>query len=121
MKSCKGKKLTVSQTAHVEPFDTLRPSRTQQIPAQSLLLFLKSTPDGMDTNLADAGHVHAGQRAGDLEAADLAVLGALLADVLEDVLVLLLVPQLLLRHHVQQTQNLRRQPGTRHAALQTRS
>ena len=75
----------------------------------------------MDTNLADAGHVHAGQRAGDLEAADLAVLGALLADVLEDVLVLLLVPQLLLRHHVQQTQNLRRQPGTRHAALQTKS
>ena len=75
----------------------------------------------MATNLADAGHVHAGQRTGDLEAADLAVLGALLADVLEDVLVLLLVPQLLLRHHVQQTQNLRRQPGTRHAALQTRS
>ena len=69
----------------------------------------------MDTNLADAGHVHAGQRAGDLEAADLAVLGALLADVLEDVLVLLLVPQLILRHHVEETEDLGGEAGAGHA------
>jgi len=58
-------------------------------------------------DLAAAGYLHPGHGAGNLQAAHLPVLPALLPDVLQDVLVLLLVSQLLRHHHVQQAEHLR--------------
>ena len=48
----------------------------------------------LDEDLAAAGDLHPRDGAGDLEAAHLAILAALLPDVLQDVLVLLLIGQL---------------------------
>jgi len=62
-------------------------------------------------DLAAAGDLHPGHGAGNLQAAHLPVLPALLPDVLQDVLVLLLVSQLLRNHHVQQAEHLRGRSG----------
>ena len=66
----------------------------------------------LDEDLAAAGDLDTWHRAGDLQAANLPVLAALLPDVLQDVLVLLLVGQLLRHHHVQQAQHLRGLAGS---------
>lgn len=50
--------------------------------------------------LASAGHLQAVHRSGDLDALDLAVLAALVPDVLHNLLVLLVIQQLLRGHHV---------------------
>ena len=65
--------------------------------------------------LPDSRNIYTRQRSGYLEGSDLPILGALLPDVLQNILVLLLVPQLLLRHHVQETEDLRGQPRPGHA------
>ena len=70
----------------------------------------------LDEDLAAAGHLHPGHGTGYLDRPDLAVLGALLADVLQDVLVLLLVYQLIGGYHVQETQHLGALARTSHAS-----
>lgn len=60
----------------------------------------------MQPHLSTAGDFHAVDRSGDLDGADAAVLAALLADVLQDLLVVLVVHQLLGHHHVEKAQHL---------------
>lgn len=67
----------------------------------------ESTSEGAGrTHLPAAGHLHAVHGPGDLDGAHAAVLAALLADVLQDLLVVLVVHQLLGHHHVEEAQHL---------------
>jgi len=52
-------------------------------------------------DLPTPGNLHPGHRPRDLDGADLSVLGALLADVLQNVFILLLVSEFLRQDHVQ--------------------
>ena len=80
--------------------------------------------DGKQWNgpyLAGAGHLQAVHRSGDLDALDLAVLAALVLDVLYDLLILVIIQQLLGGHHVHQTQHLGGQAThLSHRAVHTR-
>lgn len=58
------------------------------------------------THLPAAGHLHAVHGPRDLHGAHAAVLAALLADVLQDLLVVVVVHQLLGHHHVEEAQHL---------------
>lgn len=62
------------------------------------------------THLPAAGHLHAVHGPRDLDGAHAAVLAALLADVLQDLLVVVVVHQLLGHHHVEEAQHLGGQP-----------
>lgn len=61
------------------------------------------------TNLATARHLNTINRSRDLDGAHGAVLAALLTDVLQDLLIVVIVQQLFRHDHVQQTQHLCRQ------------
>lgn len=57
-------------------------------------------------HLPAAGDLHSVDGPGDLDGADAAVLAALLSDVFQDLLVVLVVHQLLRHHHVEKAQHL---------------
>lgn len=61
---------------------------------------------GSSRYLSGAGHLQAVHWSGDLDALHLAVLAALVSDVLHDLLVLFVVQELFGGHHVHQTQHL---------------
>lgn len=67
----------------------------------------KPTMNKPGAHLPTAGHFDAIDGSGDLNGADAAVLAALLSDVLQDLLVVLVVHQLLGHHHVEKAQHLR--------------
>lgn len=58
-------------------------------------------------HLSTAGDFHTVDGSGDFDGADAAVLAALLADVLQDLLVVFVIHQLLRHHHVEKAQHLR--------------
>lgn len=59
------------------------------------------------SHLSTAGDFHTIDGPGDLDGADATILAALLADVLQDLLIVLVIHQLLGHHHVEKTQHLR--------------